>query len=66
MSRENAVYMQIWIAVCTYLLLAYAKKVMCIDRSLHTISKTVGLFLTDKTPLNELFNKAVPKEETED
>ena len=32
----------------------------------NTISKNVGLFLTDKTPLNELFNKAVPTEETED
>lgn len=26
----------------------------------------VGRFLTDKTHLNELFNKAVPKEEPED
>ena len=48
------------------MLLAYAKKVMHIDQSLHTISKNVGLFLTDKTPLNDLFNKAVPTEETED
>ena len=65
-NSENAIYLQIWIAICTYLLLAYAKKVMHIDQSLHTISKNVGLFLTDKTPLNELFNKAVPTEETED
>ena len=65
-TSENAIYLQIWIAICTYLLLAYAKKVMHIDQSLHTISKNVGLFLTDKTPLNELFNKAVPTEETED
>ena len=65
-TSENAIYLQIWIAICTYLLLAYAKKVMHIEQSLHTISKNVGLFLTDKTHLNELFNKAVPKEETED
>ena len=65
-TSENAIYLQIWIAICTYLLLAYAKKVMHIDQSLHTISKNVGLFLTDKTPLNELFNKAIPTEETED
>ena len=65
-TSENAIYLQIWIAICTYLLLAYAKKVMHIDQSLHTISKNVGLFLTDKTPLNDLFNKAVPTEETED
>ena len=65
-TSENTIYLQIWIAVCTYLLLAYAKKVMQIEQSLHTISKIVGLFLTDKTHLNELFNKAVPKEEPED
>ncbi len=65
-TSENAIYLQIWIAICTYLLLAYAKKVMHIDQSLHTISKNVELFLTDKTPLNDLFNKAVPTEETED
>ena len=65
-TSENAIYLQIWIAICSYLLLAYAKKVMHIEQSLHTISKNVGLFLTDKTPLNDLFNKAVPTEETED
>ena len=65
-TSENAIYLQIWIAICTYLLLAYAKKMMHIEQSLHTISKNVGLFLTDKTHLSELFNKAVPKEEPED
>ena len=65
-TSENALYLQIWIAICTYLVLAYAKKVMHIDQSLHNISKNVGLFLTDKIPLNDLFNKAVPTEETED
>lgn len=64
-TSENAIYLQIWIAICTYLLLAYAKKMMHIEQSLHTISKNVGLFLTDKTHLSELFNKAVPKEEPE-
>lgn len=58
-NSENAIYLQIWIAVCTYLLLALAKKKMHIDQSLHAISKNVGLFLTDKTPINELFNKTV-------
>lgn len=62
-TSENAIYTQIWIAVCTYLLLAYAKKKMRINQSLHIISKNVGLFLTDKTPLNELFNKTVPTED---
>jgi len=62
-TSENAIYLQIWIAVCTYLLLALAKKRLCIEQSLHTISKNVGLFLMDKTPINELFNKQIPEEE---
>jgi hypothetical protein len=65
-TSENAIYLQIWIAVCTYLLLAFAKKKMHIDQSLHTVSKNVGLFLTDKSPINELFNKTVPEKETPD
>lgn len=62
----NAIYLQIWIAVCTYLLLALTKKKMHMNQSLHTISKNVGLFLTDKTPINELFNKTVPEKESTD
>lgn len=61
-TSENAVFLQIWIAVCTYLLLAWAKKAMNIEQSLHTISKNVGLFLTERTPINELFNKSVQEE----
>ena len=63
-TSQNAVYLQIWIAVCTYLILAYAKKKYCIEQSLHTISKNVGLFLTDKTPINKLFSKSVPEEKS--
>lgn len=65
-TSENAIYLQIWIAVCTYLLLALTKKKMHMNQSLHTISKNVGLFLTDKTPINELFNKTVPEKESTD
>lgn len=49
-TSENAIYLQIWIAVCTYLLLALTKKKMHMNQSLHTISKNVGLFLTDTPP----------------
>jgi hypothetical protein len=61
-TSENAIFLQIWIAVCTYLLLAYARKKMHIIQSLHTISKNIGLFLTEKVLINELFNKSVPDE----
>lgn len=65
-TSENAIFLQIWIAVCTYLLLALAKKKMNMNQSLHTISKNVGLFLTDKTPISELFNKTAPEKDEPD
>ena len=39
---------------------------MHMNQSLHTISKNVGLLLTDKTPINELFNKTIPEKESTD
>lgn len=65
-TSENAIYLQIWIAVCTYILLALPKKKMHMNQSLHTISKNIGLFLTDKTPINELFKRTVPEKESTD
>ena len=57
-TSENAVYTQIWIAVCSFLLLALAKKKMQIDQSLYTISQTVDFVLFEKIPVNQLFNKS--------
>lgn len=56
-TSQNAVYTQIWIAVCAFLLLAFAKKKFQIEQSLHTISQTVGFVLFEKIPINQLFNK---------
>lgn len=56
-TSRNAVYSQIWIAICTYLLIAIAKKKMRIEQSLYTFSQTLGLTLFEKTPINEIFNK---------
>ena len=56
-TSENAVYTQIWIAICTYFLLALAKKKIHIEQSLYTFYQTLGLSLFEKVPVNELFNK---------
>jgi hypothetical protein len=50
----NAVKTQIWIAVCTYLLLAYAKKQVGTDLSLYEITQIIGVSVFDRTPLYEL------------
>lgn len=55
-TSQNAVYCQIWIAICTYLLIAIAKKKLELAISLYTFAQTMGLTLFEKTPIKELFN----------
>ena len=53
-TSPNAVKTQIWIAVCTYLLIAYAKKQLKSDLSLYEITQILSVSVFDKTPINEL------------
>ena len=53
-TSQNAVKTQIWIAVCTYLLVAYAKKQLKSDLSLYEITQILSVSVFDKTPINEL------------
>jgi len=55
-TSQNAVACQIWIAICTYLLMAIAKKQLDLSISLYTFAQTLGLTLFEKTPIKELFN----------
>ena len=68
-TSENAVYTQIWIAACAFLLLAMAKKRMHIEEpSLYMISQTIGTMLFKKIPIPELFNKPInnfPKDDSQ-
>ena len=41
-SSRNAVYSQIWIAICTFLLIAIAKKKYKIEQSLYTFHRLWG------------------------
>lgn len=56
-TSDNAVYTQIWIAICSFIILALAKKKLWIEQSLYTISQTLGFALFKKVPINQLFNK---------
>ena len=40
-TTQNAVYTQIWIAICDYLLLIIAKKHYMLNPSLHSISNSI-------------------------
>lgn len=55
-TSQNAVSCQIWIATCTYLLIAIAKKKLDLAITLYTFAQTLGLTLFEKTPIKELFN----------
>lgn len=54
---ENAVKTQIWIAVCTYLLVAIMKKKLKIEHTLYEILQILSVSAFDKTPVNQLFSK---------
>ena len=56
-TSRNAVYTQIWIAVCDYLLLVIAKKVFHIDCELYILAQSIGLVLFEKEPINEIFKR---------
>lgn len=53
---KNAIKIQIWIAICTYLIVAYAKKVMKSDLSIYQIMQILSISAFDKTPIDELIN----------
>ena len=54
-TSYNAVCCQIWIAVCTYLLVAIVKKRLKLEHSLYTLLQIFSLTLFEKLPINELF-----------
>ncbi len=63
----NAVCLQIWIAVCVYLLLSIIKAQLNMKQTLYTILQTLSLCLFEKTPINQIFeNKNYIIEQTRD
>jgi hypothetical protein len=57
-TSENAVKTQVWIAVCTYLLVAIARKRLKVQASLYTILQILSVSLFEKTPINQAFSIA--------
>lgn len=54
-TSENAVRIQIYVAVITYCLVAIAERQCKLDRSTFNVLRVVSRVLTDKTPLRDLF-----------
>lgn len=58
-TTKNAVYTQIWIAVCDYLLLIIAKKRYGLVPSLHSVSNSIGQVLFQRADIRELYNQPI-------
>ena len=51
---ENAVKIHIWMALCSYLIVAYVKYVLKSNYSIYEIMQVLGVSAFDKTPIREL------------
>jgi len=58
-TSENAVKSQIWIAVCTYVLVAIVRKRLKLKTSMHGILQILSLTLFEKTPFDQLLTLTV-------
>ena len=56
-TTENAVRIQISVAIITYCLVAIVQHDMQLERSTYEVLQILSISLTDKTPLKDLFNK---------
>ena len=56
-TSMNAVFTQIWIAICDYLLLIIARKRFMLEPGLHTISNSIGQILFKRGNIRDIFNQ---------
>ena len=61
---ENAVRTQIWIAISAYLLVAYAKRILHLDKTIYEILQIISISAFDKAPINELLTEDKPHKDT--
>ena len=54
-NNENAVKTQVWVAVCTYLIVAIIKKEQKILQPMSEILQVLAILQFEKRPISELF-----------
>jgi len=54
---ENAVKIHIWVAICTYLIVAHVKYSLKSELSIYEIMQILGISAFDKTPVKELLTE---------
>ena len=61
-TSPNGVAVQIWTAICSYLLVAIAKRELALPGSLHQVLQIVSISALEKVPLPELFTENYTRE----
>ncbi len=61
-TTDNAVKIQIWIAITVYVLVAIVKKQLKLEQSLYTILQILSVNLFEKSPIIEVLGDANPQE----
>jgi hypothetical protein len=65
-ETANAVKTQIWVAVCTYVLVAILKEKLKISQTMNELLQILSVSTFDKTPVNQLLNiSALQKNESQ-
>ena len=54
---QNAVKTHLWIAICTYLVVACLKKQLKSELTIYEIMQILGISVLDKTPVNQILTK---------
>ncbi len=62
-TSENAVKTQVWIAVCSYLLVAIARKRLDLPVNLYTMLQILSVSVFEKTPIKQAFSLNHPPSE---
>ena len=61
-TSENAVRIQVWIAISVYVLVAIVKKELRVERSLTEILQILSLVLFEKTPIFQALSEPKPQD----
>ena len=56
-TSENAVRIQVWVAISVYVLVAIIKKRLCLSASLYTILQILSLSLFEKMPILQVLSQ---------
>jgi transposase len=57
-TSENAIHCQIWIAICSYLIVAIAKKKLKIQQTLYSFLQIISISIFEKEPINQLVSNS--------